>query len=106
MGLIDKVKSIFKRFTRAPPPIPKPPVTVEEEEEIARLKQVMEELKGRKEEIQLELKKLDADFMLGKIDARKRDRQYINLMRETMKINRELANIRQRIISLGGVIEI
>ncbi len=106
MGLINKVKSLFKKLTGAPPPIPKPPITAEEEEEIANLKKVLEELKARKEEINLQLKKLDADFLLGKIDAKKRDQTYIKLMRETMKINREIATVRQRIISLGGIIEI
>lgn len=106
MGLIEKVKSLFKKLAGAPPPIPKPPITPEEEEEISNLKKVLEELKAKKEEINLELKKLDADFLLGKIDARKRDQNYIKLIRETMKINREIATIRQRIISLGGVIEI
>ncbi|MBS7287647.1 MAG: hypothetical protein KIH01_02575 [Candidatus Freyarchaeota archaeon] len=106
MGLIERVKSLFKKITGAPPPIPKPPITPEEEEEISNLKKVLEELKAKKEEINLELKKLDADFLLGKIDARKRDQNYIKLMRETMKINREITAIRQRIISLGGVIEI
>jgi len=106
MGLMEKVKVFLKRLTGAPPPIPKPPITAEEEEEINNLKKALEELKPKKEEINLELKKLDADFLLGKIDARKRDQNYIKLMRETMKINREIATIRQRIISLGGVIEI
>ncbi|MEM4447048.1 MAG: hypothetical protein QXP17_01195 [Candidatus Jordarchaeales archaeon] len=106
MGLVEKVKVLFKRLIGAPPTIPKPPITPKEAEEISNLKKVLEELKAKKEEINLQLKKLDADFFLGKIDAKKRDQTYIRLMQETMKINREIATIRQRIISLGGAIEI
>lgn len=106
MGLMEKVKALLRKLTGAPPAIPKPPITPEEAEEISNLKKVLEELKAKKEEINLQLKKLDADFLLGKIDAKKRDQTYIRLMQETMKINREITAIRQRIISLGGVIEI
>jgi len=68
-------------------------VSEEKSKERIELERKREELMKRREEIKKEIAKLDEKYANGEITAQQRDREYGKLLREAVRIRREISEI-------------
>jgi len=75
-------------------------VVEEKSKERVELEKKREELIKRREEIKKEIAKLDEKYANGEITAQQRDREYGKLLREAVRIRREISEIEMHLSEL------
>ena len=75
-------------------------VVEEKSKERIELEKKREELIKRREEIKKEIAKLDEKYANGEITAQQRDREYGKLLREAVRIRREISEIEMHLSEL------